>query len=727
MGLGQTPIVHASSDAGAPTPPAPSKTLPVVKPAATATTTATSIRASTPTEVLPPLRAKPEDDDRSASKTKPRAKPVARQAKIGPARASSPRASSDAVRRAVAGPAPEDRGSESPELAAIRQADEELFRPPSASAGAPWGGDLPPNLTLDPTRPVVRASGLPPSALPVEALSGESSRDLAWLKTLTLPELPVRWDARVVRYLDYYRSDVRGKNLVQSWIRKSGRYGAAMRRALHEQGLPDDLIWVSLIESGFDPAIRSSAGAAGLWQLMPEGARAYGLVVDRWIDERLDAERSTEAAARYLSDLHRRFGAWELALAAYNMGYGGLLSAIRKYNTNDYWELSKLESGIPYETALYVPKIIALAVASKNYGTFGLDAVKVDPPVSFDSVAVPSAVSIRAIASAARVEVAVIEALNPQLRAGRTPPAVPSSDSTTWMVRVPAGKGEATGQALAEKAAQDKKLDRYLTRTGDSVDQIALSRGTTRARLIELNSLRQDEVVRPGTVLLVPPAEATRSAPMATTDEKPIVVVPSDTPDYVGRKRVFYRVAAGDALRDISNAFRVSPDDLRRWNALDPAARLHEGMTLQVFVEPGADLSKIVHLGESDVRCVTVGSDDFFAYFEGLKNRKRTTIAVGDGDTWEKIAKRFNLTVGQLERINQRSRTDKLVPKETLIVYAPTGRPIAHEVNVATSAGPAPLGPIVAPNPEDLPTVPETPSAAGASASGRSGAGAASP
>src|SRR5205085_5014516 len=117
--------------------------------------------------------------------------------------------------------------------------------------------------------------GLPP-ARAVDPPAGELGRDLSWLKTLSLPELPVRWDARVVRYLEYFRSDVRGKNLVQAWLRRSGRYGAAMRRALQEQGLPDDLIWVSLVESGFEPTIRSRAGAAGLWQLMPEGARAYG-------------------------------------------------------------------------------------------------------------------------------------------------------------------------------------------------------------------------------------------------------------------------------------------------------------------------------------------------------------------------------------------------------------------------------------------------------------------
>jgi membrane-bound lytic murein transglycosylase D len=633
------------------------------------------------------------------------------------------------VRRTVSGSSEPDgvRGVETPELAAIREADEELFHPSSPSQQAPWASDLPPSITLDPTRPVIRASGVPPSAPLVEQLSAESGRDFGWLRSLALPELPVRWDARVVRYLDYYRSDARGKNLVQAWVRKSGRYGAAMRRVLQEQGLPEDLMWVSLIESGFDPSIRSSAGAAGLWQLMPEGARAYGLVVDRWIDERLDPERSTEAAARYLHDLHRRFGAWELALAAYNMGYGGLLAAIRKYNTNDYWELSKLEAGIPYETALYVPKIIALAVAAKNAATFGLESVKIDPAVTFDSVPVPSGVSIRAIASAATCDVASVEQLNPQLKSARTPPEAPSAEATTWMVRVPLGKGTVAIQAMAEKAAKDKKFERYATKLGDSVDSIATARGTTRSRLVELNAMQKDEIMRPGTVLLLPPAEASRTGlpPPPATDDKPLVVVPADTPEYLGRKRVFYRVMVGDSLHEISNAFRVTPDDLRRWNALDPSARLHEGMTLQVFVDPSVDLSKVVHLAESDVRCVTVGSDEFFAHFEGLKNRKRTTISVEEGDTWEKVAKRYGLTVGQLERINQRSRTDKLVAKETLIVYAPTGRAVAHEVSVAAPGGPSPLAPASAPSPDDLPSMPEP--ASGPTTSNRTGSSAASP
>jgi membrane-bound lytic murein transglycosylase D len=645
-------------------------------------------------------------------KAKPRPKAPSKSGKVQTRAPGPPKAPNEAVRKAVSGTSNGADEVESPELLAIREADRELFPQPEPAggrkggppAGIPWPNDLPLPITLDPSQPVVRASGFPPSPLLSEPASGDAGRDLGWLRALAMPEVPVRWDTRVIRYLDYYRDDPRGRNLTQTWIRRSGRYGATIRRTLREQGLPEDLLWVSLVESGFDPAIRSPAGAAGLWQLMPDGARVYGLVVDRWIDERLDPERSTQAAARYLFDLHRRFGAWELALAAYNMGYGGLLAAIRKYNTNDYWELSRVEAGIPYETALYVPKIIAVAVVAKNYGTFGVDASKVDPPVAFEQVGVPSGVTIKAIAAAAGVESAVIEGLNPQLRAGRTPPEAPSSDVVTWTVRVPPGKGATVSQSLPQAGAQDRKLDRYLTRLGDSVESIAAARGISKARLLDTNALRTDEVVRAGTVLLLPPPDPSKSPVLAKTDDKPVIVVPTDVAQLAGRKRVFYRVIAGDTLPEIAAAFRVTADDLRRWNALDPSARLHEGMTMQVFAPESADLSKVVCMTEGDVRCLTVGSEEFFAHFEGLRGRKRTTLVVEEGDTWEKIGKRYNLTPGQLERINQRSRTDKLAPKEMIIVYAPAAQPIAKPSGGPTV--PAAVAPLAPPNPEDLPGLP---------------------
>ena len=293
-------------------------------------------------QVLPPFTPNPKTTTRRIGE--PRAKPVAKPAKMGQTRAPS-RASERRSSARVSGRLPGD-GVEFGRPACRDPPEATKSTSTLGSAGAPWAGDLPANLTLDPTRPVVRASGLPPNTLLVEPLTGESSRDFGWLKTLTLPELPVRWDARVVRYLDYYRSDVRGKNLVQSWVRKSGRYGAAMRRALHEQGLPDDLIWVSLVESGFDPAIRSP-GAAGLWQLMP--GRAHGLVVDRWIDERL--EPSGPPRRPHVTSRICTVASAPARARAYNMGYGALLSATqvqhqRLLSSQQSW------SGIPTDCAL---------------------------------------------------------------------------------------------------------------------------------------------------------------------------------------------------------------------------------------------------------------------------------------------------------------------------------------------------------------------------------------
>jgi LysM repeat protein len=203
-------------------------------------------------------------------------------------------------------------------------------------------------------------------------------------------------------------------------------------------------------------------------------------------------------------------------------------------------------------------------------------------------------------------------------------------------------------------------------------------------------------------------AEKTKAVPLVGTDEKLVVVHPTDPPRFAGRSRFFYRVSAGDTVRDIATAFRVTADDLGRWNPLDPSARLQEGMTLQVFVKEGTDLSRTPHLSEADVRCLTVASEDFFAYFESLRGRKRTAIVIEEGDTWERLAKRFNLTLGQLERINQRSRSDKLAAKETVVVYAPVGKNVTHQAELAAES-PAALGPVVAPNPEDLPELPDVP------------------
>jgi membrane-bound lytic murein transglycosylase D len=628
-----------------------------------------------------PAAAKPKPAAKKAP-AKPAPKPAAKKGdKGGAKKPPSTRKPGEAgepdenARRVIAGAAPTPGRSveESPELKAMRELDLALFSA-APSSGPAWPSDDLPRLEGD--DPVLVASGMPPSAPAPAAHAPDAPQDLSWLRKLQMPDIPVRWDARVVRYLEFYKNTSRGRAMVATWIKKSGRYGASIRRVLREQGLPEDIVWLALVESGFDPTIHSPVGAAGLWQFMPEGARIYGLTVDRWIDERLDPERATLAAARYLSDLRRRFGSWELAFAAYNMGYGGLLASIRKYNTNDFWELSRLEAGMPLETALYVPKIVSLAIVARNCAVFGCDTIELDPAVTFDKVAVGAGVALRTVAAAAGSSEDAVLSLNPQLPAGRTPPLPPDAkDGASFTVRVPAGTGSRAAKGVAPLLEREEKLERYVVRWGESLEDIATSRRTTKSSLVALNGLRRDELVRPGAVLLVPSVPAAADATPAETgdkDKKPVLVVPAEAFSYPDRRRVFYRVAAGDTAREVAAALGVTAPEICRWNAIDPGAALHDGMTLQVFVPKERAMKNALVLEEADARVLPVGSPEFFTHFEALKGRKRMEIVAAEGDSWRGLSKRFGLSLGMLERINHRSRTSPLVTGDKVVVYVPS-------------------------------------------------------
>jgi membrane-bound lytic murein transglycosylase D len=548
-----------------------------------------------------------------------------------------------------------------------------------------------------------------------------------------MPDLPVRWDARVVRYLEFFKDDPRGRQLMTIWTRRSGRYRELVRRTLRKKGLPEDLLWLAMIESSFDPAAHSVAGAMGLWQFMPDTARAYGLPLDRWADQRLNPEAATEAAADFLGDLHRRFGSWELAIAAYNMGYWGVAGSVRKYNTNDFWVLSRLEAGLPWETTLYVPKILAAAIVGHNPHVFGLADVAVEAPLDGESIDVPPGTALAAVAQAAGCTTKEVEQLNPELRASRTPPAQPPSKdapaptagapraapdpgANDYPVRVPPGRGATASQALAKLRTGQPPLQRYVVRFGESLEQIAATQRVPLAKLVELNAITPGEVVRGGTVLLVPlssapppAAQAVAAAPATPPkdDKASVAVVPADIFVYPDRRRVFYRVLVGDTLREIADTFHVTIDEVRRWNDLDPSARLQEGMTIQLFVPADADLTRALVLGESDVRVLRVGSDEFFSYWESLKGRKRIALTAKDGDTLAAIGNRYGMSPGMMERINHRNRGEKLASGDAVVVYAPEARVNGTSAPIVDPNAPQPNGPLPdAPDPDALPGLP---------------------
>ena len=685
-----TPNVARASDGGAPAPaPSPTPTHTGTMPPApsvAATSTTPPKKAPSPTQAKPPP-------------TRPAVRPAGHP--------------DPNVRHQVAGgPTADDAagGAESPELRALREAERELFAPASAGLSDPWPSELPYPLARVEGAPRAHTSGLPPA--PVLSLStAEGGRDLSWLSQLTMPDLPVRWEPRLVRYLEFYRDDPRGKAIAALYARRSGRYRESIGRVLRRKGLPQDLVWLAMIESAFDPVIRSPAGAIGLWQFMPETGKSYGLPQDRWVDERLDVEAATEAAADFLSDLNRRFGSWELAMASYNMGYGGVLSVVRRYNSNDFWALSRLEGSLPWETTLYVPKILAAAIVMKNPKVFGIDGITPDAPVEFDTVGVPFGVAFSAIAPVAGCTTRELELLNPELRASRTPPkeseAAPTLPGATGerlcRVRVPTGKGALLSTNLGKLHHDDAALDKIVLRFGETLEQVAQARGTTVAKLTEINAVGPGEVLRGGALLLVP--HAGTPATTSVSQDKTPVVVPSDIFVYPNHKRVFYKVLVGDTLPDIAQALHVSVDDLRRWNELDPASRLHEGMTVQAFVPEGLDLSKVVLLSENDVRVLVVGTEEFFAFWD-TKGKRRLVVQAKGGDTLEAVGKRYGVPASLMERINRRGRGDVLQNGDTVVVYV-TGNPGAGATTppAAGATDPEPLGALPsATRPELLPS-----------------------
>jgi membrane-bound lytic murein transglycosylase D len=418
---------------------------------------------------------------------------------------------------------------------------------------------------------------------------------------------------------------------------------------------------------------------------MPETARTYGLTVDRWVDERLDPERSTEAATRFLADLYRRFGSWDLAMAAYNMGHGGLARSIKKFNTNDFWELGRHEAGIPWETSLYVPKILATAIAMNNKKSFGLDGIEPEAPESFDTVRVGPGVALEDVARAAGVDPVVVERLNPAYLVGRTPPVAAGRPSPSHAVRLPRSAGTAS-KTLGQFEKSREALVPFVVRQGDTPASIARATRSSEAAIRSLNRFGAQEVLASGTVVLVPKV-APVQVPVAPADD--VVVVTRDVrapPDAV---RVFYPIVPGDTLSGIASAFGVARVDLVAWNAIDDTARLQEGMVLQVFPKASRSLAGIYTLRESDVRVLVAGSPEFINHFEGLNGKRRVVVTVKEGETLASIGRRYDTSIGWMERINRRSRTDRLTPGESVVVYADRKR--FPERAVTASIAPPPL------------------------------------
>ena len=365
-------------------------------------------------------------------------------------------------------------------------------------------------------------------------------------------DFPLTVNEYVLTYLNYFRTP-RGRAIVETGLRRAGRYRPMIERVLTEEGLPHDLIYLAQAESAFQPTAVSRAQAVGLWQFMSDRGREYGLHRSWWVDDRQDPEKATRAAARHLHDLYDEFGDWYLVMAAYNSGPGNVQKAIERTGYADFWELYK-RNVLPRETRNYVPIILALTLIAKDPGRYGI-SVSPEPYVATDRVKPGQPIDLRLVAETIDVDVETLHALNPALLRMVTP------NDPNFELKLPAGTADRFLTGIADiPPAHWVTWRRHVVEEGESLTQIARVFHVTAAAIAEANGLDSHEPLDPGQKL----------------------IIPAEKSELALGKLTYYRVRRGDTLDSVAEQFSVTPAEIVKWNHLQPA-RVTRGTRLRIY------------------------------------------------------------------------------------------------------------------------------------------------
>ena len=301
---------------------------------------------------------------------------------------------------------------------------------------------------------------------------------------------------RAALYLESFTTS--GRELFQQWLDQSMPHMFLIKRILREEGLPEDLAFLPLIESGFNVNARSRAKATGMWQFMAATGAHYGLEVNGWIDERRDPVKSTRAAARHLKDLYETFGSWPLALASYNAGSGKIKRVLNGSSSSTFWEIGQ-NSALAAETRNYIPKFMAAIIIARNPEAFGFTFMEV-PTFQYDLLEVPAGMDIRTVTERSGISLGLIRSINPELRGNIIPLSEP-----TYVLRLPRGIGTVFLENF-DGLLPDKRVvyNEYKVKKGDSVYKIAKKFKSTVSSIREANKLNKKSRIVSGKTILVP-------------------------------------------------------------------------------------------------------------------------------------------------------------------------------------------------------------------------------
>ena len=473
-------------------------------------------------------------------------------------------------------------------------------------------------------------------------------------------DFPVTMNKQVQFYLDTFQH--RQKKYFKRWLARSGRYLPYIHQELAKAGLPKDLAYLAMIESGFNPSAYSHARAVGLWQFIKGTGRNYGLRIDRWVDERRDPEKATRAAIAYLGTLYEEFDDWYLAVASYNAGEGKIRKGIARYKTRNFWELAR-HRFLRLETKRYVPKLIAAILIAKEPAKYGFTDIAYHSPVEYDLVSVPASTDLHAVATAAKSKVAIIRELNNELRRNQTPPGRGS-----YKVKVPRGSQDLVAENLKRLyPVLSTNWKTHVVRRGDTLRRICRRYSLNTRTLLKANNLRSARL-RPGQRLRIP-YRTTRYVLLkkGETLQAHYARMGKNNP------LILHRLKKGETLSKLARKYQVPVSLIKQWNGIHDVRRIKVGQHIALYVDgkKGRGKFSTASLGSSHHGHQILSLNDSKKWAPD-RNRQHTAAAltwyrVRHGDSLWTIARKFQVSAHDIRRWN-RLRSNLIHPGTRLII-----------------------------------------------------------